>query len=137
VPRGLAGGPQRLHPDRGRDGPQAAAEVQADVGPRLLARYQAIFDKLYPEDRDLTLRRGFFGFVWSLVGTAAFYGIYAFIVLAAVAKRITLGEMTMFILVFKQGQSAVAAILIQPLLLRSPGASGCACPHTPNLRHPP
>jgi ATP-binding cassette subfamily B protein len=89
-----------------------AKEVKLfQIGPRLLARYQEIFDKLYPEDRDLTLRRGLYGYLWGLLGTAAFYGIYAFIVLAAVARRVTLGEMTMFILVFKQGQSAVAAIL--------------------------
>jgi ATP-binding cassette subfamily B protein len=81
------------------------------IGPRVLRRYREIFDKLYPEDRDLTLRRGLWGFIWGLVGTFAFYGIYAFIVLAAVMRRITLGEMTMFLLVFKQGQSAVSAIL--------------------------
>ncbi|MEO0762032.1 MAG: 23S rRNA (adenine(2030)-N(6))-methyltransferase RlmJ, partial [Pseudomonadota bacterium] len=60
----------------------------------------------------LTLRRGFWGFWLGLLSTAAFYGAYAWIVTAAVAVTITLGEMTMYLLVFKQGQSAVAASLL-------------------------
>ena len=81
------------------------------LGPILLGRYQAIFDKLFGEDRDLTLRRGLWGFLLGLVSTAAFYGAYAWIVLATAAARITLGQMTMYLLVFKQGQSAVTASL--------------------------
>jgi len=89
-----------------------AKEVKLfQIGPLLLERYQRIFEHIYPEDRDLTLRRGFWGFVWGLAGTAAFYTIYGVIVLAAVTRQITLGEMTMYLLVFKQGQSAVSAIL--------------------------
>ena len=41
----------------------------------------------------------------------AFYGAYAWIVLETAAKRITLGDMTMYLLVFKQGQAALASIL--------------------------
>jgi ATP-binding cassette subfamily B protein len=81
------------------------------LAPRLLARYREIFDALYAEDRDLTLRRGAWGFVLGLVGTAAFYGVYAWIVLQTVAGRLSLGEMTMALLVFRQGQAAVSASL--------------------------
>ncbi len=89
-----------------------AKEVKLfQIAPRLLERYRAIFAKLYPEDRDLTLRRGFWGFVLGLLSILALYGAYAWIVVAAVARRITLGDMTMYLLVFKQGQSAFAAIL--------------------------
>jgi ATP-binding cassette, subfamily B, bacterial len=89
-----------------------AKEVKLfQIGPRILAQYKAIFDRLYPEDRRLTLRRESWGFLWGLLGSLAFYGIYGVIVIAAAAQRITLGEMTMYLLVFKQGQSAVGAIL--------------------------
>jgi ATP-binding cassette, subfamily B, bacterial len=81
------------------------------VGPLFLGRYKDIFDRLYGEDRDLTIRRGAWGFLLGLLSTAAFYGAYGWIVVAAIAARITLGEMTMYLLVFKQGQSAFAAIL--------------------------
>ena len=81
------------------------------LGPRLLRRYREIFDKLFVEDRALTLRRDGWGFVLGLVSTAAFYGAYAWIVLATIEGRITLGEMTMYLLLFRQGQTAVAASL--------------------------
>jgi ATP-binding cassette, subfamily B, bacterial len=81
------------------------------LGPLLLSRYQAIFDELYAEDRNLTIRRGAWGYALGLLSSAAFYGAYAWIALAAIAKRITLGDMTMYLLVFKQGQAALASIL--------------------------
>ena len=46
-----------------------------------------------------------------LVSTAAFYAAYAWIAVAAIARRITLGDMTMYLLVFKQGQGALASML--------------------------
>jgi ABC-type multidrug transport system fused ATPase/permease subunit len=89
-----------------------AKEVKLfDLGPVFLDRYREIFRQLYTEDRALTLRRGGWGFVLGLLSTVAFYGAYAWIVLETAAKRITLGDMTMYLLVFKQGQSALAAIL--------------------------
>ncbi len=89
-----------------------AKEVKLfDLGPVFLDRYRDIFRELYAEDRALTLRRGGWGFVLGLLSTAAFYGAYAWIVLETAARRITLGDMTMYLLVFKQGQSALAAIL--------------------------
>ena len=81
------------------------------LGPRLLESYRAIFHSLYAEDRDLTLRRGFWGYVLGLLSTAAFYGAYIWIVIATAHQRITIGEMAMYLLVFKQGQAALSAIL--------------------------
>ena len=81
------------------------------LGPRLLRRYRNIFRKLFKEDRRLTLRRDGWGFALGLVSTAAFYGAYVWIVLATISKQITLGAMTMYLMLFRQGQSAVAAIL--------------------------
>jgi ATP-binding cassette, subfamily B, bacterial len=81
------------------------------LGSLFLNRYREIFRKLYSEDRALSLRRGFWGFVWGLVSSAAFYGAYAYIVLRALSGGISLGDMTMYLLVFKQGQSALSSIL--------------------------
>jgi ATP-binding cassette, subfamily B, bacterial len=89
-----------------------AKEVQLfGLGPRLVDRYQQIFAKLYTEDRRLTLRRGAWGLGLGLLSTAAFYAAYAWIALSAIQKTITLGEMTMYVLVFKQGQSALSSAL--------------------------
>ncbi len=81
------------------------------LGPRLLQRYTDIFRKLFVEDRRLTLRRDSWGFVLGLLSTAALYGAYGWIVITTIAGAITLGAMTMYLVLFRQGQSAVAAIL--------------------------
>jgi ATP-binding cassette subfamily B protein len=89
-----------------------AKEVKLfDLGPVFLDRYRDIFKELYAEDRELTLRRGFWSLVLGLLSTVAFYGAYAWIALETIAKRITLGDMTMYLLVFKQGQAALSSIL--------------------------
>ncbi|HTE52818.1 MAG TPA: ABC transporter ATP-binding protein [Kofleriaceae bacterium] len=81
------------------------------LGPTLLERYDDIFKRLYREDRNLTLRRGGWGFALGMVSTAAFYGAYAWIAIKAATARISLGDMTMYVLVFKQGQAALSAAL--------------------------
>ena len=81
------------------------------LGPRLLQRYRDIFKKLFVEDRRLTLRRDAWGFVLGLLSTSAFYGAYAWIVITTINGGITLGAMTMYLVLFRQGQAAVAASL--------------------------
>ncbi len=81
------------------------------LGPLFLNRYREIFQRLYKEDRRLTLRRDIWGFALGLIATMAFYTTYAWIVLTTVAGGITLGQMTMYLAVFRQGQSAVSASL--------------------------
>lgn len=89
-----------------------AKEVKIfDLGPLFLQRYQQIFDELFAEDRNLTLRRGFWGYLLGLVGTLALYGAYAWIGWSAVNGVLTIGAMTMYFLVFKQGQAAFTAAL--------------------------
>ena len=89
-----------------------AKEVKLfDLGARLLARFREIFKRIYDEERRLTIRRDSWGFVLGLVASAAFYGAYVWIALATIDGTISLGEMTMYLLLFKQGQSAVAAML--------------------------
>ncbi|MDG2108181.1 MAG: ABC transporter ATP-binding protein [Woeseiaceae bacterium] len=81
------------------------------LGPRLLQRYRDIFLKLFIEDRKLTIRRDTWGFLLGLLSISALYAAYGWIVLTTIAGAITLGAMTMYLILFRQGQSAVAAIL--------------------------
>ena len=81
------------------------------LGPLLLDRYRAIFRKVFKEDRALTIRRDTWGFFLGLISTAAFYAAYAWIAVSAVRGEITLGQMTMYVLLFRQGQAAVSASL--------------------------
>ncbi len=81
------------------------------LGPLLLGRYRAIFHKLYAADRALTLRRDLWGLGLGVIGTLALYGAYAWIAWTTVFGRITLGQMTMYLMLFRQGQAAVSAML--------------------------
>ncbi|WP_422102547.1 ABC transporter ATP-binding protein [Vreelandella sp.] len=78
---------------------------------RFLQRYRAIFQQLFAEDRRLTLRRESWGFLLGLLGTLTFYAAYGWVVAETVSGALTLGQMTMYLMVFKQGQSALSASL--------------------------
>jgi ATP-binding cassette subfamily B protein/ATP-binding cassette subfamily C protein len=89
-----------------------AKEVQLyQLGDTMLRRYRDIFDRLYGEDRDLTIRRGLWGYLLGLLSTGVFYVAYAWIVLETIFGRISLGDMTMYLMVFRQGQSTFTAAL--------------------------
>ena len=89
-----------------------AKEVKLfQLGPRLLDRYRDIFTRLYREDRDLTVRRDAWGFGLGLIGTCVLYGGYAWIAAETVLGAMTVGQMTMYLMLFRQGQSAVSAAL--------------------------
>ena len=81
------------------------------LGPLLLQRYRDIFHLLYGADRNLTIRRDSWGFGLGLLGTLTLYAAYGWIAMTTVVGRITLGQMTMYLMLFRQGQSAVSAML--------------------------
>ena len=81
------------------------------LGPRLLGRYRSIFTRLYAEDRRLALRRDGWGFALGLVATGTLYLAYAWVAMSAVRGQISVGQMTMYLLLFRQGQTAVSAAL--------------------------
>ena len=81
------------------------------LGGRFITRYRDIFIKLFKENRTLILRREFWGFMLGIISTFVFYGAYGWIVTSTVVGAITLGQMTMYLLLFKQGQGAVASSL--------------------------
>jgi ATP-binding cassette, subfamily B, bacterial len=82
------------------------------LGPSLLARYSELFWKFLREDQDLARRRSVASFGWGLLATLAYYGSYAWIVLRAVEGRITLGDMTMYLGIFRASQSVFQSIFI-------------------------
>lgn len=89
-----------------------AKEVKLfNLGPELMGRYKDIFKQLYREEKRLTIRRDSWGFLLGLVSNVAFYLAYGWIAVSTIQGAITLGQMTMYLMVFKQGQSAVSAML--------------------------
>ncbi|MEC7946395.1 MAG: ABC transporter ATP-binding protein, partial [Myxococcota bacterium] len=81
------------------------------IGPALVDRYDSIFRDIFAAERGLILRRGGWGLVLGALSTAALYCAYGWMAATAVAGAITLGQMTMYLLVFKQGQTAFGAML--------------------------
>jgi ATP-binding cassette subfamily B protein len=81
------------------------------LGPLLLDRYKALSEEFYEQDRRLYLQRAKWTQALSLVGTGAFYAAYASMALMAAAARLTLGNMTMYVLAFRQGQQSFQSVL--------------------------
>jgi len=71
----------------------------------------ALFDKFFREDKSLAVRRAVVGFGLGLIATAGFYGSYAWIVWHTVQGTISLGDMTLYLSIFRQGQSTFQSIL--------------------------
>jgi ATP-binding cassette subfamily B protein len=89
-----------------------AKEVKLfELGPLLLERYRAIFRMLYAEDRALAIRRDLWGLGLGMLGTLTVYAAYCWIALAAVVARISIGQMTMYLALFRNGQAAVSGSL--------------------------
>ncbi len=81
------------------------------LGEPLLKRYQELFTRFYLEDLGIARRRTLAGLGWGLLSNLAYYGSYAWIVLRTVAGRITLGDMTMFLGIFRQSQNSIRSLL--------------------------
>jgi ATP-binding cassette subfamily B protein len=73
--------------------------------------YREIFVRSYREDRELSVRRDAWGLILGLLGTGVLYGGYAWIAVETVAGAMTLGQMTMYMMLFRQGQASVGAAL--------------------------
>jgi ATP-binding cassette subfamily B protein len=82
-----------------------------DLGPLVLERYRDLFRKFYGEDRRLAVRRLSSGAAFGLLALGAFYGMYLLVAGRAARGEISLGDMTLYLVVFRQGQHAFQAIL--------------------------
>ena len=81
------------------------------LAPLLLGRYKSLAETFFADDRRLAVRRMAWGYALSLVSTVVFYGCYAVIVGATVRGRLSLGEMTLYLVAFRQGQQSFQAVL--------------------------
>jgi ATP-binding cassette subfamily B protein len=81
------------------------------LGSLLLGRYRTLAEQLYVEDTRLATRRTVWGFLLSLLSTAAFYGCYGYIVYSTVRGPLSLGDMTLYLVAFRQGQQSFSSIL--------------------------
>ncbi|HEY5377198.1 MAG TPA: ABC transporter ATP-binding protein [Polyangiaceae bacterium] len=81
------------------------------IGPHLLDRYRTLAESFFEEDKKLAVRRALLTHVFSLIGTFAFYATYAVMAVAAAAARITLGNLTLYVVSLRQGQQSFQSVL--------------------------
>jgi ATP-binding cassette subfamily B protein len=81
------------------------------LGPTLLGHYRKLSEEFYDVDRRLYVQRATWTQALSLIGTLTFYGAYAAMAALAAAGTLSLGNMTMYVIAFRQGQQAFQSAL--------------------------
>jgi ATP-binding cassette, subfamily B, bacterial len=77
----------------------------------LTARYEALSNQYYRENRVLALQRAAWGSALAAVGTLGYYGAYGFILLQTARGAISLGDMTFLAGAFRGMRSSLEAVL--------------------------
>jgi ATP-binding cassette subfamily B protein len=81
------------------------------LGEPLLKRYAEMFWKIFNEDARLAKSRSIKSLLWGTLAILSYYGVYAWIIILAVAKQITLGGMTLYLTLFRQSQGSFQGLL--------------------------
>jgi ATP-binding cassette subfamily B protein len=90
---------------------EAAKEIKLfGLGEPLLGRYANLFWKFLQEDQAIAQGRSLASVGWGLLATLSYYGSYAWIVWRAVGGAITLGDMTLYLGIFRGSQSTFESI---------------------------
>lgn len=80
------------------------------LGEPLLKRYDEQFWEFYKQDAELAHKRTWLSVLWGLVATASFYVAYAWTVWRTLEGAITLGDMTLYLALFRQTQGSFRGI---------------------------
>lgn len=80
------------------------------LGEPLLGRYADLFWKFVREDQAIAWQRSWASLGWGLLSTLSYYGAYAWIVWNAVGGLITLGDMTLYLNIFRSSQNMFEAV---------------------------
>ncbi|HEY3594286.1 MAG TPA: ABC transporter ATP-binding protein [Polyangiaceae bacterium] len=81
------------------------------LGPVLLDRYKTLGESFYREDRVLSVKRARWAYALSLIATGTFYGCYLAMAFAAVRGHLSLGDLTLDMIAFRQGQQSFQSLL--------------------------
>lgn len=75
------------------------------LGEPLLQRYEKLFWEFHEQDEALAKRRSLISVAWGILSSGSYYGAYAWIVWMTVGGSITLGDMTLYLTLFRQSQT--------------------------------
>jgi ATP-binding cassette subfamily B protein len=92
----------------------AVKEVKLfSLGEPLLGRYASLFWSFLREDQAIAQKRSLASLGWGLVATLTYYAAYAWIVWRTLTGSITLGEMTLYLSIFRNSQSTFESIFFE------------------------
>lgn len=89
----------------------ATERMHSNANHAILERYRHLFDWLFGQDRRLQMRRTWIGVLLIGVSTCFFMSGQIWVVWTAVLGGITLGQMTMYAALLRQGQNAMTSLL--------------------------
>ncbi len=81
------------------------------LGKPLLERYRQLFINFFNEDIAIARKKSLAGLGWGLLSSLAYYGSYVWVILRTIAGAATLGDMTMFLSIFRQSQQSITSLL--------------------------
>ncbi|MDD2521701.1 MAG: ABC transporter ATP-binding protein [Anaerolineaceae bacterium] len=81
------------------------------LGEALKKRYEKLFTQFQEEDTAIARRNTLASLGWGMLSNLAYYGSYIWVIVRTITQAITLGDMTMFLSVFRQSQRAVQSLL--------------------------
>ncbi len=82
-----------------------------NLGGRFLNRYRSLAETFYKEETLLSKRRTMWIILLSLLSSGAFYGCYLMIAIEAATGGLSLGNLSLYVVVFRQGQQAFQSCL--------------------------
>lgn len=77
----------------------------------LIDRFRSLSGKFYEDNKQLAIRRSLWGTLFSLIGTAGYYGAYVFILSKTIQGAISIGSLTFLAGSFRQLRSLLDGVL--------------------------
>ena len=91
---------------------ETAKEVKLfNLSDFLVGRFRELSDRFYSDNKRLAVRRSAWGTLFSLLGTAGYYGAYLFIISQTIQGSITIGSLTFLAGSFRQLRSLLDGVL--------------------------
>jgi ATP-binding cassette subfamily B protein len=77
----------------------------------IINRFQTLSQKFYAENKDLAVKRSFWGSFFAILGSSGYYLAYGFIIYSAINGKVTIGELTFLAGSFRQLRALMEGIL--------------------------
>ena len=91
---------------------ETAKEVKIfDLSGFLTDRFRQLSTKFYKDNKRLSLKRSFWGTLFSVLGSLGYYGAYVFIISKAITGKLSIGDLTFLAGSFRQLRSLLEGIL--------------------------